>query len=700
MNIVRLGPEYFPDPNTSRSVANGYLYVGTVDTDPTIPANQKQLSVQQEDGSVVNVNQPVRTNKGGVPTYQGSSVTLLVEGAYSLLVQNSQEAQVYYVPNNTDQDPSDYLSDYGSFAAALLAIGNTPTRLVVDIATNENVTIPSNIHLDWWPSALASGTMTIKGSLVAENYQIFDSGAVITGLRESKPEWRGAKGDGVTDDLAALILADADTTVNGGRLIGTGNYLISGTFTPTSQYCHLNRVKLDSGFTDTEGVVFTYAGNSVVDVDVSLDGNNSAIAGSITGFNIKNTSSPNTHFQLTADNCDTGLLVDANSEKLNVYIGGFTGGILVHQAPDSVTVTQTPDENNYWISGSLYNTWYKNEGNTSARVIFNCESNVGTSDYAVIIRDAKWVSLGGIIRGAYAGGVYIEEDTGTDNIINLDNLCMYLVEGGWGLYAISGRSLTGRVIMNDVADGGAWIQNFDSGVDLDITVNALSGGQDGIRIGDTGNAFRFGRVQVTLIGNSGTGWGINVDNVNGRLDLDMTGCDQTLRTNTITGACHIKASTRMLVGDTQIQILGTNPIIQFVGALVTSTQLAAYSYPENGMHIDGVSDTGNFVPQNVPGYFRDDGWSVARYVVSASGNIPRNGIVFFTAAISVTLQDATVLYQRVLLYNNSANTVTLTVNKHETSSPEVFTFDNQFDRLVLEWTGNEWRTVINVGVTV
>jgi len=43
---------------------------------------------------------------------------------------------------------------------------------------------------------------------------------------------------------------------------------------------------------------------------------------------------------------------------------------------------------------------------------------------------------------------------------------------------------------------------------------------------------------------------------------------------------------------------------------------------------------------------------------------------------------------------------TLTVSSHETSDPEVFTFDDAGDYLVLEWAYTTWVTIKNYGVTV
>lgn len=98
--IVRLGPEYFPDPTRGRPISSGSLYVGIIDLDPEIIANQKQLSILQENGTTIEVPQPITTGAGGIPLYNGSPVTVLVDGSYSLKLLDSSESQVYYVPKN------------------------------------------------------------------------------------------------------------------------------------------------------------------------------------------------------------------------------------------------------------------------------------------------------------------------------------------------------------------------------------------------------------------------------------------------------------------------------------------------------------------------------------------------------------------------------------------------------------------------
>jgi len=100
---VTMSPEYIPSPFAGKPISNGYIYVGVVDTDPEIPANQQQVYVQDENGGTTPISQPVRTNAGGVPQYNNSPVIILVENGYSVKVLDQNQSQVYYIPN-TSQD--------------------------------------------------------------------------------------------------------------------------------------------------------------------------------------------------------------------------------------------------------------------------------------------------------------------------------------------------------------------------------------------------------------------------------------------------------------------------------------------------------------------------------------------------------------------------------------------------------------------
>lgn len=102
-NLVELGIQYFNDPVRGRPIYRGYIYVGEPDTDPEdIPSNLKDISVITADGTTLAVSQPLRTNTGGNPTYNGEPVKIVTDGAYSLLVQDLAQRDKFYIRNSSE----------------------------------------------------------------------------------------------------------------------------------------------------------------------------------------------------------------------------------------------------------------------------------------------------------------------------------------------------------------------------------------------------------------------------------------------------------------------------------------------------------------------------------------------------------------------------------------------------------------------
>jgi len=100
MSLVTTSLTYFGDPDKGRPLFDAQIYVGEPDTDPSLPLNQKQVSLRLENGTTVDVGQPVRTGPGGYVEYKGSYAILLVDGDFSLKVLDRRGRQKYYIPNN------------------------------------------------------------------------------------------------------------------------------------------------------------------------------------------------------------------------------------------------------------------------------------------------------------------------------------------------------------------------------------------------------------------------------------------------------------------------------------------------------------------------------------------------------------------------------------------------------------------------
>lgn len=277
---VRLGPEYFPESDRGRPVANGEIYVGKPDLDPEVIANQIQVYIQKEDGTIVAVAQPIYTSAGGVPVYEGSPVTILTNSVYSLKVNDKHGAQVYYVPKadlagatvGAYYYPSSSAVDHGvigngdTIKHCVDTIGTTnkgtiylrhdsgSEYTVYTLSTDE--TIPENIKLEIECGAkikIANGiTLTISGPFEAELYQVFDcvGTGVVSGLKLSYPEFFGAKGDGVTDDSIAILQAINSLLENGLLKFQPLSYSFS--------YAHLTKsITIDLNGATLEAMLFS-----------------------------------------------------------------------------------------------------------------------------------------------------------------------------------------------------------------------------------------------------------------------------------------------------------------------------------------------------------------------------------------------------------------------------------------------------------
>ena len=146
---------YFGDPTKSRALFNASLYFGVPDTDPTIASNQKLVKAIQEDGVEVSLSQPVSTNSGGYPTYNGSPVRLSISGNYSFQAFNRNGVLVLEASEVENVEPgSEGFSGVVAREIQTLVLGQT-TVVFADIGANESV-----FYL--------SSTITDKGALIKD----------------------------------------------------------------------------------------------------------------------------------------------------------------------------------------------------------------------------------------------------------------------------------------------------------------------------------------------------------------------------------------------------------------------------------------------------------------------------------------------------------------------------------------------------
>ncbi|HHL2498128.1 TPA: phage tailspike protein [Yersinia enterocolitica] len=189
--VVSMPSQLFTMPRKFGAVFNGKIYIGLIDTDPTIPSNQIQVYLENEDGSLVPMAQPIIINAGGYPVYNGQIAKFVTVEGHSMAVYDALNVQQFYFPNVLKYDPDQLRQQLGQ---------NSGSPIVNDAMVAVKSTLPLSIG--------RSQHDKNEESLSVKDF--------------------GAKGDGITDDSSAFVNA----CISGRTIIiPPGNFLISPTAT-------------------------------------------------------------------------------------------------------------------------------------------------------------------------------------------------------------------------------------------------------------------------------------------------------------------------------------------------------------------------------------------------------------------------------------------------------------------------------------
>lgn len=110
-NIVVSQPaQLFTLARSFKANANGKIYIGEIDTDPVNPANQIPVYIENEDGSLVPVSQPININAAGYPVYNGQIAKFVTVQGHSMAIYDAYNSQQFYYPNILKYDPDQFKS--------------------------------------------------------------------------------------------------------------------------------------------------------------------------------------------------------------------------------------------------------------------------------------------------------------------------------------------------------------------------------------------------------------------------------------------------------------------------------------------------------------------------------------------------------------------------------------------------------------
>lgn len=130
--VVSMPSQLFTLARAFKAAANGRIYIGKIDTDPTIPENQIQVYLENEDGTHIPVAQPIIINSGGYPVYGGQIAKFVTVQGHSMAVYDAFGVQQFHFPNVLKYDPDRLRTDLAGEDGISLVGNGVDARILAD----------------------------------------------------------------------------------------------------------------------------------------------------------------------------------------------------------------------------------------------------------------------------------------------------------------------------------------------------------------------------------------------------------------------------------------------------------------------------------------------------------------------------------------------------------------------------------------
>ncbi|WP_272516494.1 phage head-binding domain-containing protein, partial [Providencia sp. PROV220] len=192
--VISMPSQQFTLARKFQAASNGKIYIGKIDSDPTIPENQIQVYLENEDGSTIPVAQPLIINQAGFPVYNGQIAKFVTVEGHSMAVYDSYGAQQFYYPNVLKYDPDqlDKKAQYGFKSVEDMKLISLQIGVTVSLGGYYR-------NIDAQHFRVISDTDDGTGVQLSNGLWaniIIDGDACV--------DWFGAKGNGIDDDWWAI----------------------------------------------------------------------------------------------------------------------------------------------------------------------------------------------------------------------------------------------------------------------------------------------------------------------------------------------------------------------------------------------------------------------------------------------------------------------------------------------------------------
>ncbi len=357
-------------------------------------------------------------------------------------------------------------------------------RGTIGLDTDDDVDFAAITGTTITGTAIAGTTGTFSGAISGTTGTLTDLITKGPWIDVRHPDFGAGTGESASTNATAIQAAIDAAELVGGVVTGApGVYEIDTQLTmdaAASIWWPGGTIRQEDGANQTFVLKIDVAGTKDISLFIKVNGNkdnNTAIEGIVlNGIKLSHGL-----INVTALECDTGIVVEGNTETNTLFLKALSCGVGVLERVDAGL---TPDENTLFVSGESNATHYQKDatgGSITSMVHLSCEQ---ASAYAVIIEDGFTV-INGELRGCQDGGI----DLISGSVV-FNNPILFGADVGWALRVTNSDNVRGSINSSNF-DGGVWIKECEYG-SLRIRAHSTFS-KPAIRLGDTGSttATRF-----------------------------------------------------------------------------------------------------------------------------------------------------------------------------------------------------------------